>query len=163
MSSSGDRPRVVLDCNVLVQACSNDGGPSGRALRLLEQNLIEVYVSRAVLKELRGVLNYPSVRQKLPGLNDERIDSFVRQLAFRATLVRQVRHVFNYPRAKQDEPYVDLAVAAKADYIVSRDRDLLSLATDHSLIGKEFRQRSPQLRVLDPVAFLETLAQAREG
>ena len=68
MSPSADRPRVVFDCNVLVQACSNDAGPSGQALRLLERNQIEVYVSRSVLEELRLVLNYPSVRQKLPGL-----------------------------------------------------------------------------------------------
>ncbi|MDB5299248.1 MAG: hypothetical protein JWO87_911 [Phycisphaerales bacterium] len=92
MSSSADRPRVVFDCNVLVQAASNDGGPSGRALRLLEQSLIEVYVSRAVLKELRAVLNYPTVRNKLPGLDDERIDVFVQRLAFRATMLRDPAH-----------------------------------------------------------------------
>ncbi len=162
MSPSADRPRVIFDCNVLIQACSNDAGPAGRALRLLEQNLIEVYVSRAVLKELRLVLNYPSVRQKLPGLDDERVDSFVQHLAFRATLVRQVRRVFNYPRAKQDEPYLDLAAAAKANYLVSRDTDLLSLGTDHSLIGKQFRRRFPQLRVVNPVAFLEAVTSKQE-
>ena len=93
-----------------------------------------------------------------PAWDDERIDSFVQHLAFHATLLRQVRHVFEYPRAKQDEPYVDLAAAAKANYLVSRDKDLLSLATNHSLIGKQFRQRFPLLRVLNPVAFLEAVA-----
>ena len=154
MSPSTDRPRVVLDCNVLIQAISNEPGPAGQVLRLLQGNRIEVCVSRAVLKELRAVLHYPSVRQKLPDLSDERIDLFLTQLAFRATLLRQVRHGFDYPRATQDEPYIDLAAAAGADYLISRDRDLLSLATDRSLIGKQFRQRYPRLHVLDPVAFL---------
>jgi putative PIN family toxin of toxin-antitoxin system len=136
MIASADRPRVIFDCNVLVQAISNEAGPSGQALRLLDRNLIDVYLSRAVLKELRAVLKYPAVRQKLPVLNDERIESFIQQLVFRSTLLRQVRRVFDYPRARQDEPYIDLAAAAKANFLVSRDKDLLSLATDHTLLGK---------------------------
>ena len=154
MSRPTDRPRVVLDCNVLIQAISNEAGPAGRVLRLLQENRIEVCVSGAVLKEFRSVLHYPTVRQRLSDLDDEHIDSFLTQFVFRATLFRQVRHVFDYPRATQDEPYIDLAAAARADYLISRDRDLLSLATDRSLLGKQFRQRYPRLHVLDPVAFL---------
>jgi uncharacterized protein len=160
MISSADRPRVVFDCNVLVQAISNEAGPSGQALALLQRNFIEVYFSRAVPKELRTVLQYPNptVRQKLPGLNDERIDFFLQQLVFRATFVRHVPHVFDYPRARQDEPYIDLAAAVKANYLISRDTDLLSLAIDRSLLGKQFRQRFPRLHVLNPVVFLSAVA-----
>ena len=102
MTRAGDRPRVVFDCNVLVQAAGNGEGPSGVALRLLEENRIEVFVSRAVLRELRAVLNYPSVRQKLRKLDDDRVEAFIQRLAFRATLLRHVPHVFDYPRAHQD-------------------------------------------------------------
>ena len=158
MNQSADRPRVVLDCNVLIQAISNEAGPAGQVLRLLQENRIEVCVSRAVLKELRAVLQYPTVRQKLPALDDDRIDSFLKQFVFRATLLRQVPHVFDYPRATQDEPYIDLAAAARVDYLISRDRDLLALATDRSQLGKQFRQRYPRLHVLDPVAFLAIMA-----
>ncbi|MDB5302096.1 MAG: pilt protein domain protein [Phycisphaerales bacterium] len=157
MTSPADRPRVVFDCNVLIQAIANDAGPSGTALRHLQRNLIEVFVSRPILKELRAVLNYPKVRQKLPGLQDDRIEVFIQQLLFRATFLREVPHIFNYPRAKQDEPYVDLAAVARADCLVSRDRDLLSLMTDHSVAGKQFRQRCPRLRVLSPVEFLASV------
>jgi putative PIN family toxin of toxin-antitoxin system len=158
MNPTADRPRVVFDCNVLVQAISNETGPAGQALALLQQNRIEVYVSRTVLKELRSVFRYPSVRTKFPDLDDQRIEMFIKKLTFRATLLRRVHHVFDYHRATQDEPYIDLAVAAKVNYLVSRDKDLLSLATDRTLIGKQFRQRYPQLRVLNPVAFLEAVA-----
>jgi putative PIN family toxin of toxin-antitoxin system len=145
---------------VLVQAVSNAAGPSGRCLQLLEQGAIALYISRAVIKELRAVLNYPSVRQKLPGLNDALVESFIQRLSFRATWIRHVPHVFDYPRARQDEPYIDLAAAADAEYLVSRDRDLLDLVTDHSLVGKQFRQRFPRLSVLNPVAFLDSIAPA---
>jgi putative PIN family toxin of toxin-antitoxin system len=102
MNQAADRPRVVFDCNVLVQAISNEAGPAGQAVALLQQNRIEVYVSRAVLKELRRVFQYPRVRAKFPDLDDQRIEMFVKKLTFRATLLRQVRHVFDYPRAIQD-------------------------------------------------------------
>jgi putative PIN family toxin of toxin-antitoxin system len=154
MSMAGQRPRVVFDCNVLVQAISNRDGPAGQSLSLLDQNLIEVYASRASLKELRDVLQYASVRQKFPDLNEEIVAAFIQRFVFRATLLRHVPHVFDYPRARQDEPYIDLAVAANANYLVSRDHDLLSLATERSIIGKQFRQRYPRLKVINPVRFL---------
>jgi predicted nucleic acid-binding protein len=47
-----------------------------------------------------------------------------------------------------------LAAAARANYLVSRDKDLLSLATDWSVLGKQFRQRCPRLHIVDPVDFL---------
>ena len=162
MNPAADRPRVVFDCNVLVQAIANEAGPAGQALALLQQNRIEVYLSRTVLKELRKVFRYPSVRAKFPGLDDQRIELFFKKLTFRATLVRQIPHALDYPRATQDEPYIDLAAAANANYLVSRDKDLLSLATDRTLIGKQFRQRYPRLHVVNPVAFL-AMVSPRDG
>jgi predicted nucleic acid-binding protein len=65
-----------------------------------------------------------------------------------------VPHVLDVPRDPDDEPYLDLAAAVEADYLVTRDQDLLSLNTDHSIEAKQFRQRLPKLSILDPVEFL---------
>lgn len=78
-------------------------------------------------------------------------------------LVRRVRHVLDYPRAVQGEPYIDLAATVKADYLVSRDQDLLSLMTGHSAVCKQFRQKTHPLKVLDPVAFLEAVGRPGES
>ena len=48
--------------------------------------------------------------------------------------------VFAYPRDPKDEPYVNLAVAAAADYVVTRDKDLLDLMTGHTDEAKAFRR-----------------------
>lgn len=160
MNGSGDRPHVVFDCNVLVQAAANAHGAAGRAFALLKQNQIQVFISRAILEELRRVLNYPSTRTKLATLTEERIEAFVWQLIYRAVLLRNVAHVFDYPRAQQDEPYIDAAAAAEANYLVSRDSDLLSLMTDFADIAKEFRRRFHNLRVVNPPQFLEALHEA---
>lgn len=47
-----------------------------------------------------------------------------------------------------------LAVAVAADFLVTRDNDLLSIATDHSIDAKQFRQQLPLLRIVTPVEFL---------
>jgi uncharacterized protein len=151
------RPRVIFDCNVLIQAASHDDGPAAGCLRLLEANRISVFLSRATLAELRAVLDYPAVREKNRQLTDVRVAAFVDRLTFKTNFIRRVPHAMDYPRARQDEPYIDLAVAAKADYLVSRDKDLLSLMTGYSAACKEFRQRTRPLKVLDPVEFLREL------
>ena len=148
------RPRAVFDCNVLLQAAMSEDGPAAECLRLLDGGRISLYLSRATLAELRAVFEYPVIREKNPDLSDERIAAFMERLTFKGTLLRRVPHLLDYPRARQDEPYIDLAAAAKAGYLVSRDKDLLFLMTGHSQVCKEFRQRTRPLKVLDPVAFL---------
>ena len=118
---------------------------------------VELFVSRPTLAELRRVLAYPEVLAISPRLAPQRVAAFLERLTFRATLVRRVRHVIDYPRDPKDEPYIDLAAAAKADYLVTRDKDLLSLMTSHSVVAKQFRRMTRPLRVLDPVAFLAAL------
>ena len=157
MTASGDRPRVVFDCNALIQAVANEHGPAAEALRCMERGSIDVFLSRPVLRELRAALDYADVREKFPGLEDDQIGAFIERLTFRGILLRRVPHVFDYPRAKQDEAYIDLAAAAKADFLVSRDKDLLSLMSGHSAVCKRFRQITHPLRIVDPVAFLDAL------
>ena len=65
--------------------------------------------------------------------------------------------VCDCPRDPGDEPYIDLAAAVQADYLVTRDNDLLSLATDHTTEAKQFRQRFPFLRIVSPGEFLSAM------
>lgn len=155
---SGGRPGAVFDCNVLLQAALSEGGPAAECLRQVDANRITLYVSRPTITELRAVLDYPALRAKNLDLTDSEVLRFIEGVLFKAVLVRRVRHVLDYPRARQDEPYIDLAATVKADYLVSRDKDLLSLMTGHSAVCKEFRQKTRPLKVVDPVAFLEAIA-----
>lgn len=49
-------------------------------------------------------------------------------------------------RDPKDEPYLNLAAHSQADYLVSRDRDLLE--------ADAIAKKMPTLRIVDPVAFL---------
>lgn len=157
MSRLPGRPRAVFDCNVLIQAVAFGSGPAAACLQIVERGQAELLISKATLGELRRVLAYREVLEINSELTPVRIASFVERLTFRATLIRRVRHTFDYPRDPDDEPYIDLAIAANADYLVSRDKDLLSLMTSHSPVCRRFRQMARPLRVVDPPTFISII------
>ena len=141
-----DKPRVVFDCNVLLQAAAREKSIAAKCLNLAESGLIRLYLSREVLAEAEDVLNRPEVRAHFPELGDEIVGAFLKRLQKISVLVRSVPKKFSYPRDEDDEPYINLAVAAGADFIISRDKDLLDLMTSHADDCKEFRQRFRPLR-----------------
>jgi predicted nucleic acid-binding protein len=105
------------------------------------------------LAEVRDVLSRPNIRKRFPLLTQESVDEFLGNVGGKAILVDHVPSVFFLPRDPKDEPYVNLAIAARASYLVSRDKDLLALMGDES-----FRSTYPTLTILDPVAFLDAIA-----
>ncbi|HEX4795247.1 MAG TPA: putative toxin-antitoxin system toxin component, PIN family [Humisphaera sp.] len=157
MSRHGGRPGVVFDCNILVQALAFESGPAAQCVRLVETGRVKLFVSRATLAELRRVLGYEEVLSISENMTPIRIAGYLDRLAYRATRVRRVRHVFHLPRDPDDEAYVDLAIAARADFLVTRDKDLLSLASSHSATAKQFRRLTHPLEVLGPIDFLRRL------
>ena len=158
-----DKPRVVFDCNVLLQAAARERSVAAKCLNLVEGGLIQLCVSREVLTEAEDVLNRPEVRAHFPDLSDEIVGAFLKRLQKLSVLIHPVPKKFSYPRDEDDEPYINLAVAAGADFIISRDRDLLDLMTGHTDECKEFRQRFRPLRVIGPVEFLKLLKESENG
>ena len=62
--------------------------------------------------------------------------------------------VFQFDRDPKDEPYINLAIAARVIYLVSRDNDILDLADAATPDGERLRHEAPELQILEPVAFL---------
>jgi putative PIN family toxin of toxin-antitoxin system len=152
---TAEKPRVVFDCNVLLQAAAREKSIAAKCLNFVESGLIQLFVSREVLVEVEDVLNRPEIRGHFPDLSDEIVGAFLKRLQNLSVLVRLVPKKFSYPRDEDDEPYINLAVAADAAFIISRDRDLLDLMTGHTDECKEFRQRFRSLRVVEPAEFLK--------
>lgn len=157
-----DRPGVVFDCNVLLQAAARERSVAAKCLNLAEGGHVQLFVSREVLAEVEDVLNRPEIRAHFPDLSDEIVGAFLKRIHKLSKLVRLVPKKFSYPRDEDDEVYINLAVAAGADFIISRDRDLLDLMTGHADECKEFRQRFRPLKVIEPVELLR-LAEEGEG
>lgn len=150
-----DKPGVVFDCNVFLQAAAREKSVAAKCLNLAESGHVRLFVSREILAEVEDVLNRPEIRAHFPDLSDEIVGAFLKRLQKVFALVRLVPKKFSYERDEDDEPYINLAVAVGADFIVSRDRDLLDLMTGSTDDCKEFRQRFRPLRVVEPVEFLK--------
>jgi putative PIN family toxin of toxin-antitoxin system len=132
-------------------------------LNLAESGRVQLVVSRAVLTEVKDVLNRPEIRAHFPDLSDEIVGAFLKRLQKLSVLVRRVPKKFSYLRDEDDEPYINLAVAAGADFIISHDRDLLDLMTGYSDDCKEFRQRFRTLKVVEPIEFLKLMEESESG
>ena len=152
-----DKSRVVFDCNILLQAAAREKSAAAQCLNLAESDLIQICVSREVLAEAEDVLNRPKIRTHFPDLSDEIVGAFLKRLQKLSVLVHPIPKKFSYPRDEDDEPYIDLAVAAGAGFIISRDKDLLDLMTGHADECKEFRQRFRPLRIIEPAEFLRLI------
>ncbi|HYO90309.1 MAG TPA: putative toxin-antitoxin system toxin component, PIN family [Pyrinomonadaceae bacterium] len=158
-----DKPRVVFDCNVLLQAAAREKSVAAKCLNMAESGHVQLCVSREVLAEVEEVLNRPEIRAHFQDLTDEIVGAFLQRLQKLSVLVRPIPKKFSYPRDEDDEPYINLAVEVGADFIISRDRDLLDLMTGHSTECKEFRQRFRTLRVVEPLDFLKFLEETEIG
>lgn len=153
MSSSG-KIRAVFDCNVYLQAVVRRGSPAGSCFKLVEKRKIELFISEDVLAELEDVLSRPKVKESFVNLTDVRIEEFLDSIRKIGVIVKKVPQVFSLPRDINDEPYINLAVEAEADFIVTRDKDLIDLMTSYDIEGKQFRQKFRPLNIVQPLEFL---------
>ena len=118
-------PRWVLDTNVVLSALIRPGGVSGR-LRLAWQGALCIpLASRATVAELIRVLAYPKF--KLPP--DEQHDLLADYLPWTEAFRISDPPPRTPPcRDPHDLPFLQLALAAKADALVTGDADLHVLA-----------------------------------
>ncbi|MFO0966239.1 MAG: putative toxin-antitoxin system toxin component, PIN family [Gemmataceae bacterium] len=144
---------AVFDCVVYVQAAINHQGPAASCLALVEKREVKVFASSAVFAEVRETLSQKKLRARFPHLTDERVDQFLQRIGELAEVVDIVPSVFSLPRDPDDAIYVDLALASRVPYLVSRDKDLLDLMHD-----VDFRRDYPGFTILDPVQFLSVVS-----
>lgn len=154
--------RAVFDCNVLLQAILSAGGPAGKLVQLVREQKLTLFVSAYGIDELREVAIRPNIQQKFR-LTVEMVEQFCRDIVAHSTLISVVPQVFDFPRDPDDAHYVDLAIAADAKLIVSRDHDLLSLRDITTPEGKQYVEQYPQIDILTPPEALARIAASEAG
>ena len=150
-------PVTVFDCVVYLQAAAGAAGPARACLRLAEEGRILLTISLPIRAELEDVLNRPRLRHRFASLTAEAVALFLQDVSRLARIADDVPAVTTFPRDPKDEPYLDLAVAAQAEYLVTWDNDLLDLMNTQVPENKAFQQQFPRLTVLNPPAFLQMM------
>lgn len=144
--------KVVFDCNVFLQYLLNKDGPGGRCIELALTTKVQLCLSPDILAELRELPEKEVGIER--GIDPEIIDRLIKALLAVSILLEVVPDSFRHPIDEDDSIYINLAIAAGAQLIVSRDRHLLGLADPAKPWATDFQRRFPTLWILDPVSFL---------
>jgi len=122
--------RVVLDTNVLVSGLAYPGSVPGRIVTAWRQGGLDVVLSRYILDEMVRVLPRLTKIQMTPMEIRDLADSFM----FLADVVEPEGEQDANLRDPADQPILLTLLAAKADYLVTGDKDLLALANQYPIV-----------------------------
>ncbi len=114
--------RIVADTNLLIASIFWNGAPYKIIQQALEKK-IELVTSQEILKEVQKVLSDPKEGFIL---GEQEINDILKVILQYALLVQGQEKV-NIVRDPKDNHILSCALAAKAEYIVTRDKDILIL------------------------------------
>jgi hypothetical protein len=136
--------RVVLDTGILIAALITSGTPPDAIYRAWRKKRFELITSEWQLDEFRRVSRYPKLRTYLKSAD---AGNLVNGLRREATVLAQLPTVDLSPDPN-DNPVLAMALAARADVLVTGDRrDLLALGTTGSTRILSARQFVDELKI----------------
>ncbi|MHB1856917.1 MAG: putative toxin-antitoxin system toxin component, PIN family [Acidobacteriaceae bacterium] len=124
------RMRVVLDTNVLVSGLAYPGSVPGRILGVWRQGGLDVVLSRYIMDDMIRVL--PRLSRIL--LNSAEIRDLADNFMFLANIVEPAAESDATLRDRADWPVLGTLRTAQADYLITGDKDLLSLAERYPIV-----------------------------
>lgn len=132
-SGSGNdrRPKVVFDSTILVSAFLTPNGLCDYLLRQGRQGVFSLLLSDAILAESRDVLVDDEILREDYSYSDQDVAAFIHAVRGSATLVKDIPPLPGVTRDPNDDMVVACAFAAHAHYVITRDKDLLTLGTYH--------------------------------
>lgn len=124
-SSKKHAPKAVLDSNVWVSALLWGGKPA-EIVKASEQRKVRLVASEEILREISQVLNYPKLRKvyEAEETSHEELIEAVLKVVQLVQVTRRVKVVLEHPA---DDKFIECALEAKADYVVSGDKHLLKV------------------------------------
>lgn len=155
-----ERLRVIFDCSIFWRALFYPAGLGNDCVRLIKDGKILHFMSKEILHEVNDVLTRRETFEKFPSVGIGEAEAFIQSVVSLSLVISNVPRTFRLPRDPKDEPYIDLAAVAEAEYLVTTDRDMLDLMTGIDLVSKQFRQRFRGLKVVDPKEFLKIISKA---
>lgn len=132
-------PKVVLDTNIVVSAAISEDGNPANVFELLILEEITNYTTEQIVEEITKVMARPKITQKLSlvevGFIIENFERFSKKIKT-DEIINEVKD------DPEDNKFLECAVAASADYIITGDEHLLKI--------KEFRG----IKILSPADFI---------
>jgi len=135
--------KLVIDANVIISAAFG-GKPLEAVVRALEDH--EVYLSDTIERELQGVIL--GLSKKLSNDQILFLREKIQQLLSLAKHISMSTHVV-LSRDSKDDHYLSLCKETGAEFLVTGDKDLLSISHD------KLKANGISCKVVSPQEFLE--------
>jgi putative PIN family toxin of toxin-antitoxin system len=135
--------KVIIDANVMISAAFG-GKPLDAVVLAFRDH--EIYLSEEIIRELREV--FRKLSRKLSGEQIHFLREKVEQLTSLANCI-PVSTMVALSRDAKDDHYLSLCREAEADFLITGDKDLLSLSTE------DLKAKGIGCRILSPNSFLE--------
>ncbi len=119
--------KVVIDANLFVSAFFWNGNPK-KVIDRCSDKLDDLFMSMEILEEITNVINRPKFKA-----DKKETEHYISGIKKIANFVNHSEQV-NISRDKTDNKYIECALAANADYIVSGDIHLLELKEHNGII-----------------------------
>jgi putative PIN family toxin of toxin-antitoxin system len=137
--------RIVIDANVIISAAYG-GKPLEAVTRAMEDH--DVYISEPIMRELEEV--FPKLAKKLSRDQIGFIQQKSRQLVGLAHWIL-ISERLALSRDPKDDHYLSLCKKVKADFLITGDKDLLSLSSE------DLRKKGVSCLMVTPKSFLEMI------
>jgi putative PIN family toxin of toxin-antitoxin system len=137
--------KVVIDANVMISAAFG-GKPLEAVVRALEAH--EVYLSQSIERELQGVIS--GLSKKLTKEQILFVQEKIQQLLSLSKRISVSTRVV-LSRDAKDDHYLSLCKEVKADFLITGDKDLLSISQG------DLKENGISCRMVPPVEFLENI------
>lgn len=134
--------KVVVDTNVVISsAVSIDGNPALIFEMLLLEKIIN-YITQEIIDEVKEVIKRPRIAKKLSLVEQEFIIKNFENFSKKIKPIEKLDIIKDDP---DDNKFLECAIAASAEYIISGDK--------HLLILKQFRD----IKVVSPAEFVRII------
>lgn len=118
-------PRIVLDTNIFISAFFWEGNET-ELIRKIEQGNANLFVSLDIIEEIENVIERPKFVEAMKKANQTHAKIMNKIVAISHIIIKSEYSV-EISRDKKDDKFINCALSANADYIISGDNDLLVL------------------------------------
>lgn len=118
--------KAVVDTNVLVSGIISPKASPAKIIDLWYKRKFVLVTSKEILKELQKVLSYPKIAKKYH-LDKEKIDEYMKGFFIFSELCSPTKKISVIKDDPGDNKFIEAAITARANFIVSGDRHLLAL------------------------------------
>jgi predicted nucleic acid-binding protein len=125
--------------------------------RAINDGRVTLCLSPALVAEIQDVLNRDSLRAKFPTLTPDAVSIFITDTLAHGTMFDPVPRAFTWPQHLDDDHLFNLAIHAKAKYLVTWETRILTLATETTPAAELLRKLAPDLAIVTPKQLADIL------